>query len=439
MPTPTPRPLPAIHRLAPKAFYGWFVVAGTFFQSIVCVGIGFYSQQVLVDALPAVRGFDRVAVSTASGAFFLLVGVFGFAIGPLVDRLGARRFIFAGSLLLGLALAAIGRIESEAALLPGFALLALGFAFCTSVPTGAILTRWFVAKRSLATMLSQTGVSLGGAIMIPAATATIAWKGLPWTTGAMAWTIWIVALPIVVWVLRMDPTDHGLEPDGSLDHARASRHVSLSAQQRVWRRRDALATRTFWLLAAGFGCALVAQVGMVAHQLAALSEQMPRSTAMWGGSLIPLGSFIGRFAVGSFADRFDKRRLAVGLLCVQGLGILLFSWATSPLALFASTLLFGLTIGNIFMFQSLLTADLFGIPSFGRVYGAVQLCSQIASGAGPILVGALHATAGGYPGALRWLVLLSLAGAALLSRVRPPHAQAGSDHEEDAPSAATAG
>ena len=71
------------------------------------------------------------------------------------------------------------------------------------------------------------------------------------------------------------------------------------------------------------------------------------------------------------------------------------------------------------MLQSLLTADLFGIPSFGRVYGAVQLFSQIASSAGSLLVGALYASHGGYPAALRWLVVLSLCGAVLLSRVRP--------------------
>jgi hypothetical protein len=58
--------LPALHRLFPHVYYGWIVVAGTFLQSMVCVGIGFYSQQVLVDALPAVRGFDRVEVSAAS-------------------------------------------------------------------------------------------------------------------------------------------------------------------------------------------------------------------------------------------------------------------------------------------------------------------------------------------------------------------------------------
>jgi sugar phosphate permease len=420
MPTGSHRPLPAVHRLFPGVYYGWIVVAGTFVQSLVCVGIGFYSQQVLVDALPAVRGFDRVDVSAASSAFFLLTGAFGFTIGPFVDRFGARGFIAVGATIQGLALLWIGRLESSAWLVPAFATLSFGFALSTSVPTGAILTRWFVARRSLATMFSQTGVSTGGAVMIPVATWLIHDRGLDFATAALAATIWLVALPVVFFVLRWDPADHGLEPDGTFEAARTSRFVSLEAQQRVWQRRQALRTPTFWLLAGAFGCALAAQVGMIAHQLAALAEQMPRSTAMWGGSLIPIGSFLGRFVVGPFADRFDKQRVAMGLVGFQGLAIAAFSFSESPIALFASTLLFGLTIGNIFMLQSLITADLFGIPSFGRVYGAVQLCSQLASAAGPLLVGTLHGVYGGYPGALRWLVVLSAASVLLLSRVRPP-------------------
>ena len=414
------RPLPAIHRLFPGVYYGWIVVAGTFLQSLVCVGIGFYSQQVLVDALTSVRGFERVAVSAASSTFFMLVGVFGFTIGPFVDRHGARGFIFVGATIQGLALIWIGRVQSNAGLAPAFALLALGFALSTSVPTGAILTRWFVARRSLATMFSQSGVSLGGAVMIPLATSLIHLRGFEWATVAMAATIALVAFPVVVFVLRWDPADYGLEPDGSLELTRASRHVTLESQVRVWRRRNALGTSTFWLLAAAFGCGLAAQVGMIAHQLAALAERMPWETAMWGGSLIPIGSFVGRLVVGSVTDRFEKRRVAIAMFVVQGLGILAFSFSETPLALFASTLLFGLTIGNIFMLQSLLTADLFGIPSFGRVYGSVQLCSQVASSAGPLLVGSLYATYGGYPAALRWLVGLSFLGAALLTQVRTP-------------------
>ncbi|MCH2185346.1 MFS transporter, partial [Myxococcota bacterium] len=419
------RPLPAIHRVFPKVYYGWIVVGGTFLQLMVCVGIGFYSQQVLVDALPTNGHFERVEVSAASSLFFLLTGLFGFGIGPLIDRAGARGFIFAGALIQGIALIWIGRLGSPQQLPLAFALLALGFALSTSVPTGALLTRWFIARRAMATTLSQTGVSVGGALMIPIATYWILHKGLAVTTAGLAAAIALVTIPVVIFVLRWDPRAYGLEPDGSLEWVRRSRHLSLSVQHREWQRREALQTSTFWKLCIAFGFGLAAQVGMIAHQLAALSEQIPREIAMWGGSLIPIGSVIGRLIVGSVADRFEKRRVAIGLFLLQGLGICSFSFSTSPTALFASTALFGLTIGSIFMLQSLITADLFGIPSFGRVFGAVQLGSQLISSTGPLVVGWLFMFYGGYPAALRWLAVSSLLGAAILSQIRGPIEETG--------------
>ena len=59
---------------------------------------------------------------------------------------------------------------------------------------------------------------------------------------------------------------------------------------------------------------------------------------------------------------------------------------------------------------------------------AQQLCSQLASATGPLIVGTLYTQYGSYPAALRWLVLLSVAGALLLARVQPP-----GDHSEERP------
>ena len=45
-------------------------------------------------------------------------------------------------------------------------------------------------------------------------------------------------------------------------------------------------------------------------------------------------------------------------------------------------LLIGFTIGNVYMMMSLLTAEIFGILSFGSVYGVVSLAGQLGSGIG---------------------------------------------------------
>ena len=54
-----PTRLPAIHRLAPGLFYGWWVALGACLISFACAGVGFYSQGILIDALCNERGWSR--------------------------------------------------------------------------------------------------------------------------------------------------------------------------------------------------------------------------------------------------------------------------------------------------------------------------------------------------------------------------------------------
>jgi MFS family permease len=102
-------PLPRLSALAPRMFYGWWVALGGCLISLVCAGIGFYSQGVLLDALCAERGWSRANVAGASGLYFVVSGFAGLAVGRALDRFGARAFIALGALLLAGSLVAIGR------------------------------------------------------------------------------------------------------------------------------------------------------------------------------------------------------------------------------------------------------------------------------------------------------------------------------------------
>jgi len=46
--------------------------------------------------------------------------------------------------------------------------------------------------------------------------------------------------------------------------------------------------------------------------------------------------------------------------------------------------------------QSLLVGEIFGMVSFGTVFGLISLAGQVGSGLGPIGVGIIHDATGGY-------------------------------------------
>lgn len=411
--------LPALARVAPNVFYGWWVALGASFISFVCAGIGFYSQGVLLDALCHERGWSRASVSGATSLYFLVSGVAGLAVGRGVDRFGPRTFIAIGAPVLAAGLVGIGRAESQSAVYLCALAMALGVACSGPVPTSSIVTRWFAELRARAMTVSQTGVSIGGIALVPLSTWLIRERGLDVATGTLAAIVVGVALPVTWLVLRTDPAHHGLPADGHA-RARARAAQSDSPPERVFRTRDALATRAFWGLALAFGLGLFAQVGFLAHQLAGLREKVAPADAAFIVSATALGSVIGRFAIGPLADRREKRRIAVALFLVQACATFAFARSASGASLGAASFVFGLTMGNIFMMQPLLVSEFFGIESFASVLGSLQLATSLASGMGPLAVGLAFEQVGGYRGPLEGLAGVAVAAALVMSRVRIP-------------------
>ena len=91
-----------------------------------------------------------------------------------------------------------------------------------------------------------------------------------------------------------------------------------------------------------------------------------------------------------------------------------------PAAVLASAFLFGMTIGNVYMMQSLLAAELFGMVSFATVFGMLQFLTTMMGALGPAALGILFERAGGYVPAIRTLVIIPVGAALLLGLLRPP-------------------
>jgi MFS family permease len=409
-----------LHRLFPRLFYGWLVAAGASVLSFAGVGIGFYSLPLLLDALCQTHGWSRTSVSGATSLYIVVGAVTGTLVGRSIDRRGARGFIVAGACVMAAALWAIGRATSTQQLYLLYPVMAVGFAMCAGVPTQAIVTRWFVVRRALAMSVAFTGVSVVAVSLKKLGTLLIHSRGLDFATAVLALLLVAVALPVAAFVLRFDPLEFGLVPDGANAPLPRNELLGEEAQRRRWRTREALGTSTFWLLALAFATILFAQQSMLIHQIAFMREPLGPTGAALGMSTTAGGSIVGRLAVGSFADRVDKRRLALVLFLVQAGIYLLFAEVSGRAAFYAVALVFGFTIGNVFMMQSLLVGELFGLRSFGSVFGMLGLMVQPAAGLGPYAMGLLFEFFGGYEPALRVLAVLALLAASVLTRVKPP-------------------
>lgn len=417
--------VPVAARLLPKSvYYGWYVAIGCSLLMLVGVGVGYYGLAVFLRPLQDAHGWSNAVVSGATGVYFSVSGLTGAIVGPHIDRRGPKPFMIVGSLMIGVSVSLIGFVDSVWQLYAVYTVLAVAFGLATSVSVNAVMTRWFVTRRAKAMSISSTGISVGGMILAPLGSWLIDRGGLELATPVMGALVLVIGLPVILFVIVPDPADLDLPADG-FDVAPQRRRATLSddVQLRVWSRSQATRTQALWMLLVGFGIVLTAQTGFVIHQISFLEDRVgSRSTAALALSVTAFGSIVARLAVGTFADRIDKKWLTVTLFVVQAGAVAGVVVTDSVPVTYLLTLVFGFTIGNVYMMMSLLVGEVFGTVSFGAVFGLVSLVGQTGSGIGPFAVGWLEDATGGYstPFTITAAATLAAAGAIAVLRAPPP-------------------
>jgi len=432
-PVRTGRRPPAARFASPRVFYGWFVAGACLVMMYVTVGVSYYGLSLFLRPLRDEHGWSNSVVSGATGMFFLVSGLAAFAAGPFIDRIGPRRFLGAGIVLTAAGAAAVGIIDRIWQLFAVYTVLAVAYGLGAVVPVSTLMSRWFIQKRAKAMMISSTGVSLGGATLVPIGAALIERGGLRLAAPVLGLVVFVVAMPVLIAVVAASPEELGLQPDGGAAPHRRSR-VDTAAQYRVWSRAQALRTAGFWAAVIAFFMALGAQTSVLIYQLSFLQEPDKlgsRSAAALAVTTTTIGSILARMAVSMVADRLDKRLMATALFLLQATAIGAYLLVHHAVWIYAAALLFGFTVGNVYLAQSLLIGELFGLVSFGTVYGMVSLSSQLGSGLSLIVVGRL-VDAHGYTVPFLCLAALDAAAAVAVLAARPPAPETAPDIAPDA-------
>lgn len=405
-------------------FFGWWVVLGTLAVTFVGAGIGFYCMGVFLDPLVKTHGWSKSEVSYAITLFFLTGGVLGVVVGRAVDTRGPRPVLLLGAAVMAASLFVLGHISALWQLYAVYAVMAVGYSCLSSITVSAVVARWFITRRARALSLTMTGTSLGGMLLVPLTTTVIADRGFAVATAGLALLSLCLVVPVAMLVIRHDPAEMELLPDGATAEVEcggaAARETVLPASQtRVWTRTEAMHTRAFWMITVAFALVLVGQTAYLVHQLSFLRTVIGTDKAALAVSATAGGSIAGRLFLGSFADRLDKRMLSIGCVLLQSASLVLIARSSSTILLYAGTLGIGLTMGNIYMMQSLLVGECFGLASFGTVFGLVSVLAQIGSAVGPTIAGTLFDATGSYR--LSFIILSTggLIAAALIVFARP--------------------
>lgn len=397
-------------RKRPPIFYGWAIVTATFVMLMTASGLGFYALTLYLRTLTEERGFSISSVSAATAVYFIVSGVTGVGVGRLIARRDPRPVIAAGAVLCAGALVALGRVDQLWQVYAAYALFGAGFAGCALVPSSTLVSRWFHRRRSVALSVSSTGLSVGGILLTPAASALIDAVGFADATLWLALAFVVGVVPVTALLLRPDPASVGLRPDGDPVELVDGQPPPVIGV----RYRDALRSRAFRTITAAWTLALLAQVGGMAHLFPLIDGRTDGGTAALAVSVLAASSMVGRLVGGWVLTRVALRPACLAWMIVQAAGLIGLGLFDGDVGLLLSASVFGFSVGNILLLQPIVLADVFGILDYPRIFSRSQLVSTIGVAGGPFVLGVLRDASDGYGPAYLAATVTSLAASAVI-------------------------
>lgn len=374
-----------------------------------------YSYSIFLVALLREFGWSRSLVAGAFSVFALVHGCLSPMLGVLGDRIGPRRVVLTGGVVLSLALVADGAIVQPWHLFVTFGgLTAAGVALAGWVPAVVLVQGWFPERIGLALGIAGSGIGVGIFVVVPLCQILI--DALGWR-----WAFRIVGLLVIAWVVPATLV---------LVRNAPARPVAPPAAEGPLRRDDArdptlarvLHTPLFWLLATAQVLGNFCTQMLLVHQAAFLVDhRMPAIVAASVVSVVGVTSIVGKTGGGWLSDSIGREVVyTLGMtLIVTSVGVLgLIALAPAVLLAYLYGALIGMGYSVTASLMPAVAADRFHGRHFGSIFGALQLTNAIGGSTGPWLAGRIFDTTGSYAAAFALAVVAALVAVAALWAAR---------------------
>ena len=418
----------------PGIFYGWWNVATGF----VGMGLSYamftiFAFGVFVKPLADEFGWTRGELSFAITMTNFAVVIASPSLGFIIDRFGVRRVLRLSVILMSLTVASMALLS--ASIWHFYALYFLiPFLGAGTLPQSysRVLIAWFERRRGIALGISLSGFGVGAMLVPVVAQLMIDNYGWRMAYAGFGAAVLALALPMVVFILRENPAEMGLKPDGgaakAMDAGAAPgppASAGAGANEEMFSSpglscREAARTRSFWLILVSFMLVGIGITSVIAHLVPLLTDRgvAPADAALYMSSLA-LGLIAGRLLAGFLMDYFFAPYVAACFLLGLLAGIIILASGMTGVPVFAAAVLVGMATGSEISEIAYICSRYFGPRAFGLIYGVMFSAFQLGSMAGSPLMGLYHDRAGDYVGAL-WIVAVLVAiGTVLIALLGP--------------------
>lgn len=398
-------------------YYGWVNVVVAALAMVGTLpgrtqGLGLITESLLADLQ-----IDRVVFARIN-FWATLVGVlFCLGVGRLIDRFGSRVVLTFVTVALGVVVLCMSGVRGVAAIALLITLTRGLGQSALSVISITIVGKWFVRRLNLAMAVYTIVLSVGFMLAFPVIGAMVIEYGWRTTWSAVGLTLLLGLAPLGWLLVRRTPEACGLEAEGA---GRVENRIGDAiAGHTLW---QALSTPAFWI----FGLAS-AVYGLIASGIALFNESIlaergfDATTYHRSLVIVALTALIGNFLGGWLTSKWPMNRLlALAMVLLAG-SLLALPHVRTQAHVAAYALVMGLAGGFVIVIFFSFWSRAFGRAHLGKIQGAAQALTVVASAVGPLLLAECVSRTGSYAAIfyLLTLIVVVLAFSALFLRLPP--------------------
>ena len=402
-----------------KIYYGWYIVAAS--SWVNAIGGSVQWKGFTVFFLPIATSLN-LSYTQAALPFALARaenGLLGPITGRMIDKFGVRPMMILGTILAGIGYLLLSRTNNFTSFL-----LIYVFAICLGSSTSFMqasttaINMWFVKKRGLAISINSAAFRLGGAFMIPILSIIILRWG--WETASMIVGIGILILIVPAsLVYKKSPESIGENPDG------LKNIENYEALNNDWETKEALKTRSFWILSLGTILRMAVHGTIYVHFIPILvwkgETQQTAANLIGAIALIAVPLII---LFGFISDKIPRQKLLGILYASASVSLLLMYFADGTWPIFFSMILFiGTEIAAGFNWA--LVGDMFGRKNFATIRGWISPMYNVSLFVGPLAAGYTKDNTGSYEYVLLTGSVLMLMAAITFMLLKKPRMRNG--------------
>jgi len=399
----------------------WQVLSYGKYTAVTCFGVMFLLYGGILNTftvflVPMVEdlGWDRKTLSYAMAVGAIGMGISAPIAGRLIDRIGAKRVMVTGAIMIGGGILVAGRITQPWQIYLAYAFVGSGLAGATVIPCSLIISKWFISRRGMAMGIMAMGTSVGGLCMTPVANWIIYNHGWRIAYVVSGFTVLLIGVPIIGFFLKPDPSAIGYEPyfDASL---------ATQGGGSTWGKSvaESFSTLAFWQIALVMVIVGIVTSALGAHyvpHLIALKHSPTKSANAW--MLVLFVMTIAKFSFGPISDRWGAKKAMAGACLLIAISIMIGSIATSTEYLILFAVLYGFGVGAPLAVNPILTSDALGMKNFGAIFGILNLLSIAGSVVGPVWAGAVYDSKESYVSVLYIFAALMVVSAVVAFFIR---------------------